>query len=513
MNARTKEARTGERNVATSTWWTRMHVALQGSWRGVCCVCAVSLGAGGCTTDTASPPAAVPTAQVARENRLAWPNPLRDAAHGEAQRETVCARGGDDPVRDVFCSEPAPTFSSLVELQSALEVDSNHIGSFTGLAISAHSTALAKRSVSSINPRLVALRLEQSAADLQSSELLALTYTRGEQNLELVVRDRQDAELRFYLLTYRQACNDTADGCKPGDLLTPSTEADWHDVSLYDEKDLENTVFDCHTCHQPDGPNTPKLLRMQEFTTPWTHWLFKSTRGGRALLADYSAAHGDEVYGGMPPRLLERCHPGNAAMMVTLSNPLIQQPNVFVSEAIEDEVMKSAAMFGGNQPEDNSVPGDSPTWRRLYDSAERGEAIPPPYFDVKVTDPAKLSAMTEAYQAYRRGDLDQAALPDVRDVFPDDPATQAELGFSTRPGLPAERVLTQACTQCHNDRLDQSLSRARFNVDLSKVSRAERDMAIARLRLPASDAHAMPPRRLRTLSPQAVAGLVTLLER
>jgi hypothetical protein len=509
MNARSRAAPT-----TSSTPWSRTRVALRARWRALRWVGLCAAAFGGCASDTQSPPpSAAPTARVSPENRLAWPNPLHDATHGEEQRGAVCARGGDDQVRDVFCTDPAPTFSSLVELQSALLIDSDHIGSFTGLAMSAHSTALAKRSVSAINPRLIALRLEQAASDLQSSELLALAFARGEQNLELVVRDRRDAELRFYLVTYRQACNDAADGCKPGDLLTPSTESDWSDVSLYDETDLQNTVLDCHTCHQPDGPNTPKLLRMQEFTSPWTHWLFKSSRGGRALLADYGAAHADEVYGGMPQALLERCHPGNAAMMVTLSNPLIEQPNTFVSEAIEDEVMKSAALLGGSQPEDNSVPGDSPTWRRLYDSAERGEAIPPPYFDVKVTDPAKLSAMTEAYQAYQHGDLDQAALPDIRDVFPDDPATQADLGFSTRPGLPAQRVLTQACAQCHNDRLDQSLSRARFNVDLSQLSRAEKDAAIARLQLPGSDVHAMPPRRLRTLSAQAIAGLIALLQR
>jgi mono/diheme cytochrome c family protein len=85
------------------------------------------------------------------------------------------------------------------------------------------------------------------------------------------------------------------------------------------------------------------------------------------------------------------------------------------------------------------------------------------------------------------------------------------MGFATEPGMDAQSILTQACSQCHNDRLDQSLSRAHFNVDLSKVSRGEKDAAITRLRLPGTNPRAMPPRRFRTLSPAARAALIALL--
>ena len=89
-----------------------------------------------------------------------------------------------------------------------------------------------------------------------------------------------------------------------GDLLTPAVERDWTEVTPYAEEDVENTVLDCRPCHQPAGPGTPKLLRMQEIATPWTHWFFRSSEGGRALLADYLAAKGDETLAGMPAALI-----------------------------------------------------------------------------------------------------------------------------------------------------------------------------------------------------------------
>jgi mono/diheme cytochrome c family protein len=441
------------------------------------------------------------------EDRSQWPDALAASLHGEAQRENLCARAGDDSVRDLFCGpDRSPDgFSSLTQLQAAIGLDAAQIGGLTGVSVSAHSTGLSARSVSAINPRAIAVRLEITG------ELFALSYVRGEQTVEFAVRDRSDHELRFYLLRYRSACDDAADGCKPGDLLTPATETDWTETSLYDEDDLAGTILDCRSCHQPNGPASPKLLRMQELTTPWTHWLFKSSRGGQALIADYTAAHGDEVYAGMPADRITASHPENLSMLVILDDLAGPQPNEFDSTTIEGDVMQSASSLGCNQPEDNSVAGDSATWRRAYEATKRGDAIPVPYLDVKVTDAAKLAAMSQAYAAFRSGTLAAVDLPDIREVFPDDPLRLAEMGFASEPGLAAAQVLTQACAQCHNDRLDQALSRARFNVDLSRLSRVEKDLAIARLNLPASSLAAMPPRRVRTLGAEARTALIALL--
>jgi mono/diheme cytochrome c family protein len=419
----------------------------------------------------------------------------------------VCERAGDDWVRDVFCGPEPAEITSLSDLHAAFDLQLGKVGGIQGIAVTAHSTSLSARSVSAINPRVIAVQLESPPA-----ELLALAFARGEQLVEIMVRDRVDRELRFYIVGFRQACNASAAGCTSGDLLTTAIERDWEEVTLYAEQDLANTVLDCAPCHQPDGPTMPKLIRMQELETPWTHWFFRSTEGGRALLEDYFAARGDEPYAGMSAQQIDNAHPGNLSMLAQFAG-MTEQPNQFDSQAIEAEVRASAAELGGAQPSDNSIPGESSTWRALYSRAQRGEAIAVPYHNVKVTDPEKLARMTVAYQAYRAGELSREELPDLRDVFPDDPALLAEIGVMTEPGVSGEAVLLQACGQCHSARLDPTLSRARFRADLVGMSRAAKDAAIERLKLPADDPRAMPPALLRVLTPEARDRAIEALRR
>jgi mono/diheme cytochrome c family protein len=436
-----------------------------------------------------------------------WPEPLALLPHGPEQTAAVCERSGDDLVRDAFCGAERSDITSMSELHAALGLDLSTLGGISGVSVTGHSTSLSARSVSAINPRVVVVQLESPPA-----ELLAVAFARGEQFSEIVVRDRKDGELRFYLVGFRQACNDDDLGCTPGDLLTPAVERDWREVTLFAEPDLANTVLDCAPCHQPNGPDTPKMIRMQELETPWTHWFFRSNEGGRALLADYFAARGDEPYAAMSADQIDNTHPGNLAMLAIFSGA-DEQPNQFESQLIEDEVRTSAAELGGAQPIDNSVPGESPTWHALYKSAQRGDAIAVPYHDVKVTDPDKLALMTAAYQAYRSGELPREELPDIRDVYPDDPERLAAMGMMTEPGADGETVLLQACSQCHNARLDQRLSRANFRADLEGMSRAAKNAAIERLKLPASDPRAMPPALLRTLTPEARQRAIEALQR
>lgn len=337
-----------------------------------------------------------------------------------------------------------------------------------------------------------------------TSRLLALAFSRGEQFVELVVTGYRDPRLRFYVVGFRQACNSKTAGCGPHDLLSEASERDWTEVSLYDEADLANTVLDCAPCHQPNGPGSRKLLRMQEIDVPWTHWFMTSSEGGRALWDDFIAAHPDETFGGMTSEQIQRSDPNSLSIMVSLSGA---QPNPFESKQIEQEVKDSAAALGGEQPFDNSVPGMSATWLAAFELATRGEAIPVPYHNVKVTDPDKLAAMTKAYLRHLSG----ARLPDIRDVFPDDPERLAQLGIMTRPGLDGASVLIEACAQCHNDRLDQRLSRARFRADLQGMDRAEKALAIERLQLPPEHPLAMPPARLRMLSDEARARAIAKL--
>jgi hypothetical protein len=60
-------------------------------------------------------------------------------------------------------------------------------------------------------------------------------------------------------------------------------------------------------------------------------------------------------------------------------------------------------------------------------------------------------------------------------------------------------ALIQACGACHNDVLDQSVSRARFNIALATMDSAEIAQAITRLNLDRSAPLAMPPLGAREL--------------
>lgn len=478
----------------------------------LCSACADGAHAGSSTADK-------PLAQV--DSGITGPDPVASFLRGPEQRQRMCAHEGADLLRDLFCGEQPQNIESLIDLQRALFIDEERLTGVNGLSIAGHSTSLGARSISSINPRVIAVRIEHPLFDEHDHpvapgsqgpikpalEPVSVAFSRGEQLVELMVRDRVDHELRFYLLAFRQACNDSDAGCKPGDLLTPEIESAWTETTLYDEHELTNTVLDCAPCHQANGPGTAKFLRMQELRTPWTHW-FGLTEGGQALFADYWAARGEERLFGLSPDHLMRANPVSLNLQAVYGGPN-NQPNMFDSQTIEAEVRASAS----GQPADNTMAGQSATWHAGYEAARRGEAITFPYHDVKITDPDKLAHMTEVYQSYRAGELDRADLPDIRDVLPDDQARLSEMGLATKPGASGEEVLLEACSMCHNERLDQSLSRARFRADLQGLSRSEKDRAIERLQLPATDLQAMPPARLRVLTLEARQRAIDVLRR
>lgn len=434
---------------------------------------------------------------------LRLPDPVANLPRGEEQRAHLCARGRDDLVTDAFCGDAVPRITSLADLLALLNVNPNVSSGMAGFSFTGHSTSLSKRSASAINPRVIFMHTEYGTAPM-----LAVAFTRGETIVEIVTRNRTLKEPQFYVVSFTLRCNDGGGECPPGELLTSAIERDWQRVDVYGEEDLKNTTVDCRTCHQPAGPGTPKILRMQELETPWTHWFDQQTRGGRALLDDYYAAHGDEAFAGIPGATVKQTRASIVAAFVTIAGSKVQ-PNEFLTMQIEGDVERSAP----NQPDDNQMHGKSEAWQRLFQAAQRGEAIPAPYHDVKITDPSKLNAMQQAYAQYLAGTLPRSALPDIRDVFPDDPLVLAEMGFMVDERLDDGALLTAACGLCHNARLDQGLSRARFHTDLARLSADEKKVAIERLSLPGHDPLAMPPRRIHGLSDAVRDRLIALLRR
>lgn len=433
---------------------------------------------------------------------------------GSDQLKVLCGRPGQDKVRKVFCSPNPPEIRGLADLQKALGLGivdparigrgNNGTGGNAAFVFSAGSSSLVGKFTSAINPRLIMFTPPNGN---QIPDLVALGFVRGEQFAEIIAGDPATRQLNFFLVHFEQDCNAKEGGCKVGELLTPGVEKDWKKISIFEDVDIQNTIVDCKQCHQPDGEGTPKILRMQELRNPWTHFMRDNTNGGQALIADYQAAHGTaEDYAAIPAAMISSSDPAKLEDLIR-DNGFGNQPNEFPTRAIEGEVRNSSP----GQPRDNTVPGTSQTWQTIYDRFVAGQFIAPPYHDVKVTDPQKLSTMTKAYQDFRGGILDRSLLPDIRDVFPDN--ALRDMGLMVKAGLTGPQLLMNACAQCHNSKLPQNITRARFNVDLSKMSREEKDLAIERLKLPETDPRRMPPSRIRSLSEDEIEILTQELKK
>lgn len=426
---------------------------------------------------------------------------LKGFPQGADQMAVICARNKNDRLRQQLCGENPPQINSLVDLQRVLGLEftnlnnpgrgNNGNGGNPSFVLTGHSSSLVARFTNAINPRAIIFSpANQRQAD---NDFVAMGFLRGEQFAEIIARDPNTGILSFFLVAFEQACNEKEGGCSMGDLLTPDIESNWTKVNIYEDEDLKNTIVDCLQCHQPEGPGTAKILRMQELRDPWTHFFRDNREGGQALIADYQLAHGpNETYAGIPGSHITGSDPQDLENLVR-GNGFNNQNIDFDTPSIEDEVNASSP----DQPDDNTVPGVSNTWQQLYDLSVQGEIIQIPYHDAKVTDPAKVQPMADAYRAVMNGQLAKNEMPDIRDIFKDD----RNMGFQVAAGLDGRQILVQACRQCHNSKLDQNISRAKFNIDaLDLMSREEKDIAIQRLQLPPEDLRAMPPRRFRDLN-------------
>jgi hypothetical protein len=419
-------------------------------------------------------------------------------------RPNFCARDASaDQIRTLFCdAEAPPEIHSLLELQALIGFDPNKQG-YTPKEIMdgayrsggrarvnyvvalSHSTALSGHVVSALNPRLFLLSNE-----------LVVAYQRGVQRVEIAARTADKSRYNFYLLSFTQACNSAADGCKPGELFTPRVETDWQAVRVQDDEELKNTALDCRQCHAR-ARETPGLL-MRELKAPWTHFFeplpdtpppnpFPGVRS-RDLVEDYMHAKGEEPYGNIPLKSMRTT--GGIFLEGTAGEA---QPLLFDAPKIEQE------RWPGGPETYADPPQASPTWEAAYAAFKRGEQLALPFVDNRVADAAKQAALIDAYTRFRNGALEAEALPDLSDIFPDDPLLRARIGLQTEPGASAQEALVQACGSCHNDVLDQAISRARFNIDVSRLDQHALELAIERIQLPRTAAGAMPPPEARQL--------------
>jgi hypothetical protein len=440
---------------------------------------------------------------------------------GATQLQLLCARNNGDAVSKAFCGATPPVINNLIDLQKLIGLDfkagniTNGNNGNPAFVLTGHSTSLVTRFTSAINPRAIIFTPPITRGRVNKAQPLAsfvaMGFVRGEQFVELVSNDPTanggKGDLNFFLFRFTQACNTTAAGCTVDDLLTPKVESNFTSYSLYQDVDIKNTVLDCLQCHQTTA-GTPKILRMQELQNPWGHFFRNNRSNGQIMLADYSAAHGTaETYAGIPGTVI--FNPANTnnngAGPFNGGGP----DPAALEGLVENQGFKTQPNeFSTNQLLDN---GASAGWLTLYDNHKTGLDIPPPYHENRVTDPTKLATATTAYKTAAAG---TPLTTDIRDVFLD--SALQDLSFRPATDLVTasngQGILVQMCQQCHNSALDQTLTRARFDVTkLATMAPAEKALAVHRLTLDPEAFRRMPPTRFRSLSDAEIKLVTTAL--
>ena len=313
-----------------------------------------------------------------------------------------------------------------------------------------------------------------------------LAFSRGEPFVELAAKDRVTGEPRFFLIRFQPACEAQPGGCTNHDRFTQTIEAGWTDYTIYDDTTIQNTTLDCLQCHQPGGPTSAKILRMQEFTIYWNHWFFNESSEQDKVRADFGATHaGEPSYGGLPYASITGIRQATPAHLQAFlqHNSHDAQPNKFDSITIDQQMANN---------------GSSTMWNSLYTRSVSGDEIATPHWAVSPSSQPLLTQMIDAYQGVLTGALPPDSLPDITQTIPE--TEWPDMSIRPKAGLDGRGIITHLCRHCHNSKLDQSLSRAGFNVDtFDAIPREIKDKAIDRLRRPADDRRRMPPLRFHEL--------------
>ncbi|HEX2875904.1 MAG TPA: hypothetical protein VHP33_31855 [Polyangiaceae bacterium] len=478
------------RRLSTSLWLAVAASALL----------ALACGGKGATADREPAPAPAPE-QV-------W---LDRVGGGQAQTARVCAKGARDRVAQALCASPTPAISGLQELYGALRLASPDE---RRLAATTHSLSLSGRSVSAVNPRVMVVANNSVVGGLSYEGVVATAFARGEQLVELVALDPVTYEYNFYLLRFAQPCN--ASRCSPEDLLSERVETGWTDWTLYVDSDLENTPFDCLSCHRPFGGDTHKLLLMRQDLDPWMHWsdfrVFDeslcptsppegvtpkviATSDGLDLLA--SLAGEQATYAGIPLDELLATKSGDV-----LSDFLVDAENLIVDSPLPPHPYAQLSLRTRETLCERFYTGQSPSWEadRL---TSRARGLPFPYYGPEVLDPAARSALLSDSANFWARHQEEDPFDLLAGMLGADVPTA--VGFVPRESDTAPEILQGMCGRCHAADVNPALSRSRFSAEAtdSVDPRTFREVR-ARLSLPPTSPDAMPPRRAGYLPDWAV---------
>ena len=428
-------------------------------------------------------------------------DPLGGLPTGAASWSALCGLHYGDMISAKLCagSQP-PSITSLADLEALLGLtvvpnptNDTTLNKNVAVTLNGESTGLGMRSVTQLNPRAFLMTPPNGINGAPNAQYQVLSFARGEPFVELVANDAAAKTLRFFLVRFHLACEPN---CNYADMFTPTTESGWASWDVYDDTAIRNTTMDCLACHQPGGPGTPKLLRMQELQNPWGHWFYPERPATLKLVQDFQAAHPSENYAGIPYQNIYNTRPF-VLMELLQNNGFAAQPNAFPTLTINNELAAS---------------GTSATWSSLYANAVNGSAIPVPYFTTPHTDATMVASATSAYQQVMAGTLPRDQLPDISATVLD--TTLPDISVRPAPGLDGKGILVHMCRMCHNSKLDQSISRSNFNIDtLDTLPRQIKDTAILRLQLPESDIHHMPPARFHTLAQPEIDAAISELSK
>jgi hypothetical protein len=434
---------------------------------------------------------------------------------------TACAGGAKDPVARALCKAPAPVVRGLADLHGALDLRADQARTLTAAAT--HSVGLAGRLVSAINPRVFVFRSFSGANGLSFAldDIVALAFSRGEQAVELVGYDPAAGDFNFYLLVFEQGCNATR--CTPRELFTSAVEEAWTGWRLYVDRDLEDTPFDCLSCHRPDGRSARKRLLMRELVGPWMHWSDlhfqpegQCPPGGEPIPSGPvpydelslvpAGAGGAATYAGVPLDILTTVPSGH-----DLSSFIGVATRVIGEGGLEDAFIQlgEPMRFDSQTILCEGSVGKTDAWRG-YRAAMLARGFPTPHHALDVLDAGQRAEAAAGFAEYlgRRPDADAFAIG--ASLMSNE--AEESVGFVPRASDDARTILRQMCIRCHDGTTDPALRRARFNVEALDTLTAEAAAAVwKRITLPRTSPELMPPLRAGELPPPAVARLKEFL--
>lgn len=437
---------------------------------------------------------------------------------GSSQTAKVCANGARDRVAQALCDPAAGGISGLEQLYGALRLAAPES---RRLAATTHSLSLSGRSVSAANPRVLVLANNDIPGGLSYEGVVATAFVRGEQFVELVGLDPVTYEYNFYLLRFTQACNNSR--CTTEDLLSQRVESEWTGWTLYADRDLEDTPFDCLSCHRPFGEGTHKLLLMRQVLDPWMHWSdFRSldesqcptpppdgatseviaTSDGLDLVAQLAGEQ--EKYAGVPLEALLVTKSGDV-----LSDFMVDAENLIADSPLPPHPYAQMSLRTRETLCERFYTGESPSWERDR-LASRARGLPFPYFGPEVLGSAarsELLADPANFWASRREDDPFDVLTSL--LSGDVPAA---VGFEPRESDSAPDILRGMCGRCHAADTNPTLLRSRFNAEATdSIEPSTFHEVRARLALPPTSPGAMPPRRTGRLPSWAIERVLDYL--